>query len=69
VNGVDLNRDKTLVATGDDYGLVNIFNYPVVDNQHKARSYAGHSEHVVRALFSDDGQRLYSIGGNDQTLI
>lgn len=69
VNGVDLSRDKALVVTGDDYGLVNIFNYPVVDATHKARSYAGHSEHVVRALFSDDGQRLYSIGGNDQTLI
>jgi hypothetical protein len=64
-----LNHEKILVATGDDYGLVNFFNYPVVDNSHKARSYAGHSEHVVRALFSEDGQRLYSIGGNDQTLI
>jgi microtubule-associated protein-like 1/2 len=37
-----------LLLTGDDYGLVNVFNANVLDPSHKARSYPGHSEHVVR---------------------
>ena len=31
--------------------------------------YRGHSEHVVRAKFSDDDTFLFSIGGYDQTIM
>ena len=56
------------MATGDDYGLVNLFRDPVIKG--KPRCYRGHSEHVVRVKFScGDDARLYSIGGYDQTLM
>jgi WD40 repeat protein len=69
INGVDASKDKTLIATADDFGLVNIYRYPVVSQKHKARSYCGHSEHVVRAIFTPDADRLFTIGGYDKAVI
>ena len=69
INGVDTTRDNTLIATSDDFGLMNIFRYPCLSLKHKAKSYSGHSEHVVRAIFSVDGERIFSIGGYDKTVI
>jgi WD40 repeat protein len=69
INGVATTSDETLLASADDFGLVNIYNYPVLSTEHQARSYSGHSEHVVRAIFSKDGKKLYSVGGGDETLI
>lgn len=65
INSVCTNAPKTLLASCDDFGLVNIYRFPVLNNDHQARSYAGHSEHVTRAAFSEDGTKLYSIGGRD----
>lgn len=63
VNQMMASPDKSLVVSCDDWGLVNMFNYPVVDNTHASRSYTGHSEHVVRAAFTSDSQRFFTIGG------
>jgi len=57
-----------LLATGDDYGLVNLFRDPVRKG-HVPRSYRGHSEHVVRVMFSSDDSKIWSVGGYDQTLM
>ena len=65
INGVNISQDRTILATCDDFGLVNVYNYPVLSNEHQARSYAGHSEHVLRATFSPDGTKMFSIGGGD----
>lgn len=35
----------------------------------ESKSYRGHSEHVVRLKFSQDGKYLISAGGYDQTII
>ena len=64
-----MSSDKKLLATSDDFGLLNIFRYPCLSSKHKARSYGGHSEHVVRAIFTEDTQRLFTIGGYDKTVI
>jgi WD40 repeat protein len=69
INGVDRSQDGSLVATSDDFGLLNIFRYPIMSNKHKARSYGGHSEHVVRALFTPAADRIFTIGGYDKTVI
>jgi WD40 repeat protein len=58
-----------LLFSADDYGLINVFNENALDSTHEARSYNGHSEHVVRVISSDDGARIWSVGGNDKTII
>lgn len=32
INGVDFSSDQTLIATGDDYGLVNIYRNPALED-------------------------------------
>lgn len=65
-----MNEDGSLIATGDDFGLVNIFRNPA---RHRVppRSYRGHSEHVVRVRFgrNDLNNYLFSVGGYDQTVM
>jgi len=68
INGVEWSHDKTLIATGDDWGLVNVFRNPALIG-HKPKTLRGHSEHVVRVCFNEDDSILYSIGGYDQTLM
>lgn len=68
INYVDFSHDGNLIATGDDYGLVNIFRNPCRKG-HKPVSLRGHSEHVVRVSFSNSDKYLFSIGGYDQTLM
>jgi WD40 repeat protein len=69
INGVDTTSDNHLIATADDFGLVNIYRNPCLNLKHKARSYAGHSEHVVRSVFTKDGKRLFTIGGYDKAVV
>ena len=68
INGVDRNNKKDLVATGDDWRLVNLHRWPALFGS-TPKSYVGHSEHVVRVKFDSKDEYLYSIGGYDRTLI
>lgn len=68
INGVACLKSRRLLATGDDYGLVNIYNDPCLE-EHVGKSYRGHSEHVVRIKFAQEGKYMISIGGYDQTII
>jgi len=68
INGVERNHSGNLVATGDDWRLVNLMKYPCLKGG-KPSSYAGHSEHVVRIKFDNEDRYMYSIGGYDRTLI
>jgi WD40 repeat protein len=68
INGVNRSHSGALVATGDDWRLVNLLRFPCLKGG-KPISYVGHSEHVVRVQFDNDDQYLFSIGGYDRTLI
>lgn len=50
INGVDINENQSLIACGDDYGLLQIFRNPARKGCNPT-SYRGHSEHVVRVKF------------------
>lgn len=62
VNGTSRSPDTTIMVTATDFGEVNLFRNPCRMGS-QAKTYLGHSEHVVRAKFSPDGKNLYSIGG------
>ena len=69
INIVELSKNQELIATGDDYGLVNVYRNPCRED-HKARSYRGHSEHVTNVkMHGDTMETMCSLGGQDQTLI
>lgn len=68
INAVAGSADGTLLACGDDFGLVTLFNDPCRMGA-KPRSYRGHSEHVTNVKFSADDGYLWSAGGYDQTLM
>jgi hypothetical protein len=68
VNGVDRNHNEDIIATGDDWGLVNLFRNPCLKGA-KLTSYRAHSSHVVRVMFDQKDEYLYSIGGYDKTLM
>lgn len=71
INGVDFNEDQSIIACGDDYGLVQLFRNPCRVG-HAPRSLRGHSEHVVRVKFGKGGNLgnyLFSVGGYDQSLM
>ena len=66
INGVNWSNDRSLIACGDDYGLVQIFRSPAREGCHPI-SLRGHSEHVVRVVFV--GDNLISVGGQDKTVM
>lgn len=66
INSVAMSKDQKLIASGDDYGLVCTYKNPILD-KHKCNKYRGHSEFVTTVKFSDDGEYLFSVGGQDQT--
>ena len=53
INSVAMCNDQSLVATGDDNGLINIYRSPCRANN-TARMYRAHSEHVTTVQFSED---------------
>jgi len=53
INGVSISNSKKLILTGDDWSFVKIFKNPWREGA-KSKILKGHSEHVVRAIFSFD---------------
>ncbi|UJR29986.1 hypothetical protein I4U23_017533 [Adineta vaga] len=65
VNSTDLTKDKQVLATADDFGLVKLFEFPVKGKFAKFKRYTGHSAHVTRVRWTFDDNYLISIGGRD----
>ncbi|CAH2314735.1 echinoderm microtubule-associated -like 2 isoform X1 [Pelobates cultripes] len=69
LNSVTRSHDKKLLATGDDFGKVRLFNYPCVVPRAPSFKYDGHSSHVTRVSFLYDDSALLSTGGKDSTIL
>lgn len=68
INHVSFSDDMSLIATADDYGLINIYRNPARKG-HECKSYRAHSEHVVRVRFTHGSERIVSVGGFDKTVM
>uniref|UniRef100_A0A3Q1EQL2 EMAP like 6 n=1 Tax=Acanthochromis polyacanthus TaxID=80966 RepID=A0A3Q1EQL2_9TELE len=55
------------LVTGDDFGLIKLFDFPCSDKflQAKHKRYFGHSAHVTNIRFSCDDKYVISAGGSD----
>ncbi len=69
INHCALSCDGRILATGDDWGGVNFYNFPVRSKKSESKTYRAHSEHVVRVAFENNDNYFFSIGGYDQTLM
>ncbi|XP_043476559.1 echinoderm microtubule-associated protein-like 2 isoform X8 [Leptopilina heterotoma] len=69
VNNCSRSGDGKLLATGDDFGKVKLFSYPVCQPKSLHHSYGGHSSHVTNVAFLQDDTRLASIGGGDTSVL
>lgn len=67
VNQVNRAHNKDIIATADDWGLVNLYRWPCLQGG-QAKGFRLHSEHVVRVQFTGDNSKVFSVGGYDQTL-
>ena len=44
------------MVTGDDFGNVNLFNYPCIAKNAPHRSFSGHSSHVMNVKFLSNNE-------------
>jgi WD40 repeat protein len=68
INRVHRSPTKNLVATGNDWGLVEVFGFPNSEGA-KSAAFRGHSEHVMNVKWHAQGNYIFSAGGYDQAII
>ena len=66
INCCSRSHDQMLVATGDDFAQVKLFNYPCVEKGSGYKTFHGHSSHVTNVCFSKQDEYLISVGGSDR---
>eukprot|EP00116_Pleurobrachia_bachei_P003289 sb/3463551/ len=69
VNAATVAHGSSVVATGDDFGTVKLFQYPVREKYSKHKKFFGHSAHVVGVRFTYNDKYLVSIGGDDSCVL
>ena len=68
VNNSHLSNRGHILATGDDYGLVKLFNFPVDRKNAAFLQFHGHSADVTNVRFTHDDSYLLSTGGDDSSI-
>lgn len=74
MDGTDLStcaksNGSKLMATGDDFGKIKVYTFPVTQPKSLHHTIGGHSSHVTRVEFLADDSRLISTGGRDTAIM
>ena len=68
MNACDRAKSGKVLASGDDFGKVNLYRYPVVSKEPEGHNYRGHSSHVTNVHFTCDDRYVLSTGGADLSI-
>jgi WD40 repeat protein len=66
ITALDFSRDGKLIATGDDEGLIQVWDAQTWDEA--ATRYSGHLGVILDLAFSPDGNRLASVDGDGRLI-
>ncbi len=69
INTSSLSHDRRTLATGDDFGLVKLFEYPCPGKFAKFKKYNAHSSHVTLVRWTYNDAKLLTIGGMDTSFM
>ena len=69
ISCVSKAHNKKILCSGNDTFMINLFNYPVIDDNSKFKGYKGHSGKVNRVIWRDDDERILSIAKDDKAII
>eukprot|EP00058_Branchiostoma_floridae_P012989 XP_002598477.1 hypothetical protein BRAFLDRAFT_66854 [Branchiostoma floridae] len=68
INACAASNDRTMLASSDDFGKVNLYRYPCSTPMSPGQIYPGHSSHVTCVRFLYDDSYLLSTGGADSAV-
>ncbi|XP_036006433.1 echinoderm microtubule-associated protein-like 5 isoform X1 [Fundulus heteroclitus] len=56
------------IVTGDDFGMVKLFDFPSPEKFAKHKRFLGHSAHLTNVRFTNGDRFVVSAGGDDRSL-
>lgn len=76
INAVDVSPELSLCISADDYGKLNIMNYPCIVKNAPRKILNAHSSHVSNTKFvygqagnrNGGGLSIVTVGGRDTTM-
>ena len=69
ISSVCKAHSKKLVLSGNDDYLLNLTNYPAIQESAKFKSYRGHSGKIKRIVWSPDDESILTIADDDLSVI
>eukprot|EP00698_Gefionella_okellyi_P014107 TRINITY_DN389_c0_g1_i1.p1 TRINITY_DN389_c0_g1~~TRINITY_DN389_c0_g1_i1.p1 ORF type:complete len:769 (-),score=209.02 TRINITY_DN389_c0_g1_i1:235-2541(-) len=68
IHSVQRNGAGDVLATGDNFGRVNLFRYPCTTKDARSSKNVGHSSHVTTVRFTKGDEYVISTGGHDRAI-
>lgn len=68
VNCACVSHSGLNIVTGDDFGMVKLFDFPCTEKFAKHKKYLGHSTQITNIKFTSGDRYVVSAGGQDCSL-
>jgi len=69
ISSVSKAHSKKLILSGNDDYLLNLTNYPAIQESAKFKSYRGHSGRIKRIIWSPDDEAILTIAEDDLSVL
>ncbi|CAD8200325.1 unnamed protein product [Paramecium octaurelia] len=68
VNATDRSKDGKCLVSCDDFGKIKLFKYPCPKEKSGCIKYTGHSSYVCGVKFTNSGEHIISVGGDELSI-